>query len=323
MNPWRRLDRPMTLAHRGHCTTIPEQTMAAFEAAIAAGADAIEADVHLTRDGQLVMLHDDLVDRTTDGHGPVRDMTLDEVARLDAGSWFGPGFRGARIPTLEQLLDMARGAGTILCLEAKGFDHEETQTIALAIADALARRGEIGTHVLSSFDNLALAAARARHPELTLAPDRLPERGFVPEVVIVDQARRLGASILQVHHAELTTEDVRALHDADIAVWAWPTTLPDDIEGARRLGVDGLMGDDVPELVMAASRVDRPGRRWRSRSDGAVGEDGRIELDDRAVQEQGRDARGVHRFGGQAGVHRDGRDAVDLRHVDAAQPVAA
>lgn len=255
VNPWLRPDRPMTLAHRGHCTTIPEQTMSAFEAAIAAGADAIEADVHRTRDGHLVMLHDDLVDRTTDGHGPVRGMTLDEVTRLDAGGWFDPRFRGERVPTLEQLLDLARDARTILCLEAKGFDHEETQVIALAIGELLTRRDEIGTHVLSSFDDLALAAAGARYPGLTLAPDRLPERGLIPDADLVAQTRRLGAPVLQVHHLELTADSVLALHDADIAVWAWPTTLPDEIERARRLGVDGLMGDDAPELVLAASRA--------------------------------------------------------------------
>ena len=96
MNPWRRTTRPMTLAHRGHSTTLPEQTMAAFREAVAAGADAIEADVHLTRDGHLVMLHDESVDRTTDGHGPVIEMSLDEVRGLDAGSWFEPSVPGHR-----------------------------------------------------------------------------------------------------------------------------------------------------------------------------------------------------------------------------------
>ena len=183
----------MTLAHRGHSTTIPEQTMAAFEAAVAAGADAIEADVHLTRDGHLVMLHDDLVDRTTDGHGLVRDMTLAEVARLDAGSWFGPQFRGARVPTLEQLLDLARGSRhhpgawrpRVTTTRRPGTSRWPSATRWLAAQ-------EIDRHVLSSFDYEALAEAGARHAGLTLAPDRLPERGFVPDADVIDQARRSG-----------------------------------------------------------------------------------------------------------------------------------
>jgi glycerophosphoryl diester phosphodiesterase len=255
VNPWRRLGRPMTLAHRGHCTTIPEQTMAAFEAAIAAGVDAIEADVHLTRDGQLVMLHDELVDRTTDGHGAVAGMTLAEVSALDAGSWFGPGYRGSRVPTLEQLLDLARAAGTVLCLEAKGSDHAQTLAIAHAIADRLAIRGELETHVISSFDHAALASVGARQPRLGLAPDRLPERGPAAIDEVIGQAQRLGAPIMQIHHAELTDEMVAALHAADLAIWAWPTTAANDIEAARALGVDGLMGDDAPALVAAARRA--------------------------------------------------------------------
>lgn len=242
----------MTLAHRGHSTTIPEQTMAAFEAAIAAGADGIEADVHLTRDGHLVMLHDELVDRTTNGHGLVVGMTLTEVRALDAGSWFGPAYLGARVPTLDELLDLADGSGTILCLEAKGADHDESRAVALAVADRLAERGEFGIHVLASFDHESLIAAGTRHRGLTLAPDRLPERGQISDEALIDQVRRIGAPIVQIHHAELTPGAVRALHEADIAIWAWPTTMTADIVAARDLGVDGLMGDDVPVLVAAA-----------------------------------------------------------------------
>lgn len=228
--------------------------MAAFEAAIEAGADAIEADVHLTRDGHLVMLHDELVDRTTNGHGPVVGMTLADVRALDAGIWFGAEYLGARVPTLDELLDLADDAGTILCLEAKGADQAQTLAVALAVSDRLAERGSIGFHVLSSFDHDALIAAGTRHQGLTLAPDRLPERGPMADQAMIDQVRRIRASIVQVHHAELTLGTVAALHEADIAVWAWPTTLAVDIEAARALGVDGLMGDDVPELVAAAAR---------------------------------------------------------------------
>ena len=254
MNPWRRTTRPMTLAHRGQSTTLPEQTMAAFRAAVSAQADAIEADVHLTRDGHLVMLHDETVDRTTDGHGSVVEMALAEIRELDAGNWFGPEFRGMRVPTLDELLDLADAHGVILCLEAKGSDRVETAAVAFAIAHRLATRQLLGTHVLSSFDHEALRMAAARHPGLVLAPDRLPERGAMPDQAVVDQVRGMNAPIIQVHHAELSLGLVQALHDADVAIWAWPTTAAADIDRAHRLGVDGLMGDDVPELVKAAVR---------------------------------------------------------------------
>ena len=227
--------------------------MVAFERAVSAGADAIEADVHLTRDGHLVMLHDELVDRTTDGHGHVVDLTLDEIRALDAGSWFGPDYQGIRVPTLDELLDLAEANGAILCLEAKGADHGETLAVAYAIAHRLVIRHVLGTHVLASFDHEALRKAATRYPGLVLAPDRLPERGAMSDQAVVDQARGMGAPITQIHHEELSLALVRLLHDADIAVWAWPTTAAADIHQAHRLGVDGLMGDDVPELVRVAT----------------------------------------------------------------------
>ena len=141
----------------------------------------------------------------------------------------------------------------ILCLEAKGADHAETLAVAFAVAHRLVTRHLLGTHVLSSFDHEALTAAATRYPGLVLAPDRLPERGAMSDQAVVDQVRGMGAPIIQIHHAELSPGLVRALHEADVAIWAWPTTAAPDIDRARRWGVDGLMGDDVQELVRAAA----------------------------------------------------------------------
>jgi glycerophosphoryl diester phosphodiesterase len=252
-NRWRRDSRPLLLAHRGHSIGAPEQTMVAFADAIRLGADAIEADVHLTRDGQLVMLHDETLERTTDGHGPVAEHTLADLARLDAGSWFGDAFRGERIPTLDDLLDLAEVHDTILCLEAKGRDHGEYVAIATATASRLRERGLLDRHVLASFDHQALAEAARVVTGVILAPDRLPERGLLATEAVIEQARRIGAPIMQAHHAELTADDIRALHEADLAIWAWPTTLPADIERTRAIGADGLMGDDVVALMAAVA----------------------------------------------------------------------
>ena len=95
--------RPAILGHRGALTHAPENTPAAFELCLLAGVD-IELDVHATKDGQLVVLHDATVDRTTDGKGRVSDLTLDEIKRLDAGTWFHPDFVGERVPTLDEAL---------------------------------------------------------------------------------------------------------------------------------------------------------------------------------------------------------------------------
>jgi len=108
----------LNIAHRGASAFAPENTMAAFEKAIELGADVIELDLHLTRDNEIVVIHDDTLDRTTDGSGPVHQRSLGELMRLDAGRWFGEGFAGQRIPRLAEVLD--RFAGRVpLALEIK------------------------------------------------------------------------------------------------------------------------------------------------------------------------------------------------------------
>src|SRR5687767_5649877 len=98
-NRWRHAGRPLVVAHRGQSIAYPENTRLAYEQSAALGVKLIECDVNITRDGVLVMLHDPTLDRTTNGHGPVGDLTWEEVQRLDAGMKFGPAFAGARLPT--------------------------------------------------------------------------------------------------------------------------------------------------------------------------------------------------------------------------------
>ncbi len=103
MNRLTQIHRPILFAHRGACSHAPENTLASFRRALKDGAEAIELDVKLTSDGKVIVLHDQTVDRTTNGHGDVRTMSLAEVQQLDAGSCFSPEFTGEPIPTLEQV----------------------------------------------------------------------------------------------------------------------------------------------------------------------------------------------------------------------------
>src|SRR5258708_7642232 len=107
------------IGHRGAMGECPENTFVSFERALELGADWIERDVHLTRDGALAVIHDELVDRTTDGHGFVKDHTLAELKRLDAGAWFGPEHAGQRIPSLDEVLVWAHERNPVLNLEIK------------------------------------------------------------------------------------------------------------------------------------------------------------------------------------------------------------
>jgi glycerophosphoryl diester phosphodiesterase len=239
---------PLVIAHRGHCAGAPEQTLAAFRQAIELRADMIEADVRRTRDGRLVMCHDASVDRTTDGAGPVAAFSFDELRRLDAGSWFGARYAGERVPSLDELYELAVASEVALCLEVKGETDDERLAIATAVAQEIVRRGRLGTDFLSSFDHAALRTAAEAFPGLRTAPDRLPERGPADPVAVVEQARAVGAPVVQHHHEDLDAATVAEAHAAGVAVWAWPPLTNDEIERVVALDVDGVMGDDVAAI---------------------------------------------------------------------------
>lgn len=112
---------PCVVAHRGNSSVAPQNTLAAFEAAWRAGADSIEIDVQLTADGEVVVIHDDTLDATTDGRGRVDGLTLAEVRAVDAGSWFAPAYTGQRVPTFTEVVEfLAMRPGIDLLLEIKG-----------------------------------------------------------------------------------------------------------------------------------------------------------------------------------------------------------
>ena len=260
-NRWLMPGRPLVIAHRGHCIEVPENTLEAYIRAIELGAQMIECDVNMTRDRQLVMIHDWALDRTTNGSGPVRARTVDEIRALDAGSSFAPEFAGLRVPTTADTIELAREAGISMCFEVKGSTPAEFLETAEALVDLLTERNALGWAFMSSYDHEALRAARARVPELMLAPERLPDDAPPDPTEAVRQATSLGAPVLQNHWRFLTAELIRALHSEEIAIWSWPTTEPASITASIAAGVDALMGDDVAAMVGAvaaleASRVD-------------------------------------------------------------------
>lgn len=254
-NPWLRPARPLVIAHRGHSIEVPENTLEAYRRAIELGTGMIECDVNRTRDGQLMMIHDWRLDRTTDGSGPVRNLTLDEVRELDAGSWMGPEFRGLRVPTTIDTIELAREAGIQMCFEVKGETPAEYAATAVALADLFVDRKALEWAFMSSYDHAAMALAKQRVPDLLLAPERLPDHVPVDPVEALRQVTALGAPVLQNHWALVTPELVRTLRDAGIALWTWPTTAESEIARSLADGVDGVMGDDVGAMVRAVAAL--------------------------------------------------------------------
>lgn len=149
------------VAHRGASDRYPENTLLAFERALEAGADAIECDVHLTADGEVVVIHDATVDRTTNGHGEVAALTLDELRQLDAGSWKDARFSGQRIPTLREVAELVRGR-VPLFVEVKGRSPE----LPARLVDVL-RAGGVQDQVwLFTADNECLRQLHRLAPEM-------------------------------------------------------------------------------------------------------------------------------------------------------------
>lgn len=243
--------RPRIIAHRGHKTEAPEQTMAAYRLAVELGAEMVEADVQLSRDGVAVMLHDLALDRTTSGRGAVAALDWAEIAILDAGSWFDPRFSAERVPRLDELFELAEAAGIGLCLEAKGRTPADNLAVSQRIAAEIARRGRLERDVLASFDHAALRLAAAEVPGLRTAPDRLPEHGPSTAADLLRQARAVGAPIIQHHFVDLDPVVVAEVQAGGVEIWAWPPTTPDEVARAVTSGAAGIMGDDVRAIVAA------------------------------------------------------------------------
>lgn len=240
---------PTIIGHRGARTNAPENTLAGLRCAHAEGATWVEFDVKLTRDGIPILIHDETLERTTDGRGAVRDLTLDEIVRVDAGcpAVFGDRFRGERIPTLEASLALLRDLGMGFNLEVKPCPGLEGETSRAALA-VVARvwPADAAVPVISSFKRASLEAARLAAPDLP--------RGYLAERLEGDwlaQARSLGCATLHPGFRDLTRDQVETAHAAGLPVLVWTVNDPARAVELRGWGVDSLI-TDVPGKIAAA-----------------------------------------------------------------------
>jgi glycerophosphoryl diester phosphodiesterase len=229
----------LVIAHRGASGTCPENTLVAFARAAALGAHMIELDVQLTSDGEVVVMHDWTLERTTDGAGAVRERTLAEIRRLDAGAWFGPAFRGTRVPTLAEVL---AAVALPVNIELKPVGNDGLEARALAVVESA---GALARVVFSSFDAGALERVRALTARATLAV--LWDAGPVSEAVA--RARRVGARALHLRK-ELTTPDALAMANAaGLPVRAWTVNELGEMDRLVAAGVEGVF-TDFPERFL-------------------------------------------------------------------------
>jgi len=231
-------------AHRGARTDAPENTIEAFAKAIADGADGVELDVQLSRDGRPVVIHDETLPRTTDGTGWVKDHTLAELKALDA-SGGRAGFAGVQIPRLEEVLELIAGSDLKVNIELK---NSEVEYLGLEqiVLDAVAVAELTDRVVLSSFSRPSVA----RLAKLTRI-----EVGLLFEINQLllapwKTAVALGASALHPPRRRTTAHLVKRSHAAGLNVRVWTANEPQRITRLIDLGVEGIF-TDVPKFAVA------------------------------------------------------------------------
>jgi glycerophosphoryl diester phosphodiesterase len=239
------LSQPVIFAHRGASAHAPENTIAAFELALAQQADAIELDVKLSADGQVIVIHDSTVDRTTNGHGKVQDMTLAELKALDAGSFRGSQFAGERIPTLENVFD-AMGRRTFINIELK--NHKSHGEDLVETVCMLVKKHQMQKYVMfSSFFPNALSKAHSYLPNVPRG--LLALNGFLGI-----WARSFGFSFgkydaLHPNLQDFTQEEVTRVHRLKRRVHVYTVNKEEDVRRLFKWGVDGVFTDD-PQLAV-------------------------------------------------------------------------
>lgn len=157
--------KPLIYAHRGASCYAPENTMISFKKAVTMGADGIEIDVHMSKDGYLVVCHDEKVDRTTNGNGYIKDINMKELKELDAGSWFGKEFTGEKIPLLDEVLELIKSENLLLNIELKNgpifYDNLEKNVV-----NKVKDYGLEENVIISSFNHYSLLQTKKLEPRI-------------------------------------------------------------------------------------------------------------------------------------------------------------
>ena len=255
------LDVPLVFAHRGGSKLRPENTVVAFDHGLACGADGLEFDVRLSSDGVPMVHHDETLDRTTSGTGPLSAMTAVQLEQVDAGHHFrsvhGEAFRGrgCRIPRLQDVL--ARYPGIPIIMELKGGDPDVARR-AVALVRAA---GAVGRVCFAGFSDTVVRAARSEGVDVVTSAARDEIRWFLYRSWFAVAPRRTIYQALQVPESAgmtrvVSPRFVRAARRAGLPVAVWTVDAPADMERLLSWGVRGVISDR-PDLAVPVVR------RWR------------------------------------------------------------
>ncbi|WIY53592.1 glycerophosphodiester phosphodiesterase family protein [Devosia sp. YIM 151766] len=227
-------------AHRGASAVAPENTVAAFRAAAEQGAQWVELDVALSADGQLVVIHDGSVDRTSSGTGSLGALTREQIGALDAGTWFDPRFAGECIPSLAETIVALGELGLNANVEIKQHAHHQSlDQLVRAVQADIAKRSSSTRIMISSFDAAALKAMHALEPELEMAM----LWGQVPEDW-EQQLAAIPATTIHMHYKAVSIGLLEQMRERGIKVRAWTCNDPVQLVSFWDAGLTGVITDN-------------------------------------------------------------------------------
>lgn len=246
---------PYIIAHRGISAKVPENTNAAFHsAAQTPGIDMVELDVRLSRDEQVMVLHDRSLQRTTTGNGPARRYTLSELKTLDAGSWFHSRFANERIPTLSETCETLRGKCWIdVEIKSDLFHREPVGLLEQRVLDVVKQAGCVDQVMYSSFDHHLLANLKKIQPAATTGViySILRDFGRLPSKLV----RRVAASVFVCARQELTQAMVNDAHEHRIPLYVYTLNSTTDVQKMMSLGVQGIISDTADDVVRIVKQI--------------------------------------------------------------------
>ncbi|OXM87277.1 glycerophosphodiester phosphodiesterase [Paenibacillus rigui] len=226
----------LNIAHRGAKGEAPENTLAAFRLGLEQGCDAIELDIHLSKDGQLIVIHDATLDRTTDKTGRVNDLTVEEIRQADAGRWFHESFAGERVPLLEEVFDLVP-PHIMINVEIKDSYGRRTEP---ALVELMRNKDRVGQVVVSSFDHKSLQYLKLLEPETRMG--LLYDVNLGRHSALVSS---LGAPVYSLHpnFKRISKEDVRDAVAQGLQVFPYTINREEDMMLAIQYGVSGIITD--------------------------------------------------------------------------------
>ncbi len=241
---------PIILAHRGDLANAPENTLPSFSQAIQKGADGVELDAKLTRDGHVIVIHDSSVDRTTNGKGKVASLLLEEIRKLDAGKWFNEKFAGTKVPLLEEVFETA-GRDKLINIELTNYTTPH-DGLTEKVCELIKHHNNQSQIIFSSFFASNLKQAALLSPEVP--------RGLLAMPGLIGLwARSFGFMFgdyqaLHPHISSTSREQMQRAHRLKRRVHVWTANTPAEVNQLKEWGADGILTDDPATALRALGR---------------------------------------------------------------------